>query len=53
MSIAAAVVDRDGAPVAALSVSAPTDRLPAAARDQVVDAVVTAATTLSESLGRL
>ena len=53
VSIAAAVIDRDGAPVAALSVSAPTDRLPPAARDEVVEAVVAAATTLSESLGRL
>jgi DNA-binding IclR family transcriptional regulator len=53
VAIAAAIVDRDDEPVAALSVSAPTDRLPPAARRAVVEAVLTTAAHLAESMGRL
>ena len=52
-SVAAPVLDRAERPAAALSVSAPADRLTGARRGEVVDAVVTTATRLSESLGRL
>lgn len=52
-SFAAPILDRDRAPVGALSVSAPTDRLDKARRDAVIDHVVSTATRLSESLGRL
>ncbi len=44
--IAAAVVDGSGRPVAALAVSAPTDRLPDSVHDDVARRVVTAAATL-------
>jgi DNA-binding IclR family transcriptional regulator len=53
IAIAAAVVDRDDEPVAALSVSAPTERVGRAQRAEVVEAVLMTATTLAESLGRL
>lgn len=53
VGIAAAVVDRGGEPVAALSVSAPTDRVPRAKRSEITESVVAVALTLAESLGRL
>jgi DNA-binding IclR family transcriptional regulator len=53
VGIAAAIIDRDDEPVAALSVSAPADRLPAAAQPAVVEAVLTTAAHLAESIGRL
>ena len=53
IGIAAAVLDRDDEPVAALSVSAPTDRLPPAQLPDVVEAVVSTAAHLAESIGRL
>lgn len=52
-SFAAPILDRDRAPVGALSVSAPNERLDDASREAIIDAVVTTATRLSESLGRL
>jgi IclR family transcriptional regulator, KDG regulon repressor len=52
-SIAAPVLDRGLSPVAALSVSAPSDRLPRAEREAVITDVVATATRLGESLGRL
>ena len=45
--------DRDDSPVAALSVSAPTDRLPGDKRDEIVESVLSTATSLAESLGRV
>lgn len=53
VGIAAAIVDREEEPVAALSVSAPTDRLPQAKRRAVIEAVRTTAAHLAESIGRL
>ena len=53
IGIAAAIVDRDDQPVAALSVSAPTERLSLAAQPAVIEAVLTTATQLAESIGRL
>jgi DNA-binding IclR family transcriptional regulator len=53
ISIAAAVSDRDDSAVAALSVSAPTDRLPGDKRDEIVESVLSTATNLAESLGRV
>ena len=53
VGIAAAVLDRDHLPVAALSVSAPADRLPRRDRAVVAEAVLTTATHLAESIGRL
>jgi len=53
IGIAAAIIDRDEEPVAALSVSAPIDRLPPSARPAVVEAVLTTAAHLAESIGRL
>ena len=50
-SVAAAVVDRSDAPVAALAVSAPTDRVKGR-RDDLIEAVVTTATRLSEVASR-
>jgi DNA-binding IclR family transcriptional regulator len=52
-SVAAAVLDRDDRPAAALAVSAPTDHLVRGRRDEVAAAVVSTATRLSESLGRV
>jgi DNA-binding IclR family transcriptional regulator len=52
-SIATPVLDRDQQPAAALSVSAPTERLTPDRRAEIVDAVVTTAARLGESLGRL
>jgi DNA-binding IclR family transcriptional regulator len=52
-SLAAAVLDRDERPAAALAVSAPSERLTKNRRDEVAGAVVSTATRLSESLGRL
>jgi DNA-binding IclR family transcriptional regulator len=52
-SVAAAVLDRDDRPAAALAVSAATELTDRAGRDANAAAVVTAATRLSESLGRL
>ncbi|MGY6501154.1 MAG: IclR family transcriptional regulator [Acidimicrobiales bacterium] len=52
-SIAAPVLDRAGRPAAALAVSAPTDRVTDDVRAAIADEVVTTATRLSESLGRL
>lgn len=51
-SIAAAIVDRDGQPAAALAVSSPTDHLGTHGRDDVAEAVVSIATRSSEWLGR-
>jgi DNA-binding IclR family transcriptional regulator len=53
IGIAAAIVDRDDEPVAALSVSAPSDRLPASEQPAVIEAVLTTAAHLAESIGRL
>jgi DNA-binding IclR family transcriptional regulator len=53
VAVAAAVVDRDDEPAAALSVSAPTERTGRAQRADIVEAVLMTATTLAESLGRL
>lgn len=53
VGIAAAIVDRDDQPVAALSVSAPVDRLPDSARPAVIEAVLTTAANLTESIGRV
>jgi IclR family acetate operon transcriptional repressor len=53
LSIAAAVSDRDDHPVAALSVSAPADRVSGDKRDEIVESVLSTAATLAESLGRL
>ncbi len=53
VSLAAAVIDRDQRPAAALAVSAPADHLDRQRRDEVAAAVVSTATRLSESLGRL
>ena len=53
VGIAAAIVDRDDAPVAALSVSAPTERLPASERPAVIEAVLSTAAHLAESIGRV
>lgn len=53
VGVAAAVLDRDDEPVAALSVSAPTDRLPPSRRPEVVEAVLSTAAQLAESIGRL
>ena len=53
LSIAAAVIDRDDLPIAALSVSAPTERLTKDLRADAVEAVLMAVTNLAESLGRL
>ncbi|HEY8544539.1 MAG TPA: IclR family transcriptional regulator C-terminal domain-containing protein, partial [Acidimicrobiales bacterium] len=53
IGVAAAVVDRDGEPVAALSVSAPADRLPPSKQPEVVEAVLGTAAHLTESIGRL
>jgi DNA-binding IclR family transcriptional regulator len=53
VSVAAPVTDRNDEPVAALSVSAPTDRLPRGGRAEVVEAVLSTATGLAESLGRM
>jgi IclR family acetate operon transcriptional repressor len=50
-SIAAAIVDRGDLPVAALAVSAPTDRVKGR-RDELIEAVVTTATRLSEVASR-
>ncbi|MFP4512926.1 MAG: IclR family transcriptional regulator C-terminal domain-containing protein, partial [Acidimicrobiales bacterium] len=52
-SLAAAVIDRDDRPAAALAVSAPTDHLGRKRRDEVATTLVSTATRLSESLGRL
>jgi DNA-binding IclR family transcriptional regulator len=53
VGVAAAVVDRDDEPVAALSVSAPADRLPPSKQPEVVEAVLGTAAHLAESIGRL
>jgi DNA-binding IclR family transcriptional regulator len=53
VSIAAAVIDAGNDAVAALSVSASTDRLPRAKRPEVIESVLAAVTTLSDSLGRV
>jgi DNA-binding IclR family transcriptional regulator len=53
IGIAAAILDRDDEPVAALSVSAPSDRLPEPDQPAVVEAVLTTAAHLTESIGRL
>jgi DNA-binding IclR family transcriptional regulator len=53
VGIGAAVLDGGGEPVAALSVSAPRDRLPRGKRAEVTESVVAVAMTLTESLGRL
>ena len=53
VGIAAAVVDRGGEPVAALSVSAPSDRVPRAKRSEITESVLAVAVTLAESLGRV
>jgi DNA-binding IclR family transcriptional regulator len=53
VSIAAAVIDRDDVPIAALSVSAPTVRLTKDQRAEAVEAVLMTVTNLTESLGRL
>lgn len=53
VGIAAAVLDRDAEPVAALSVSAPTDRLTEADQPAVVEAVLTTTAQLAEAIGRL
>lgn len=53
VGIAAAVLDRDDEPVAALSVSAPSDRLSEADRPAVVEAVLTTTAQLAEAIGRL
>lgn len=50
--IGVAILDRDQYPVAALIVSAPTERLPAAQRTAAIELVVDAAARLCESLGR-
>lgn len=52
-SVAAPVFDRDERPVAALSVSAPDERLTKDRRVEVTEAVVVTAARLAESLGRL
>jgi DNA-binding IclR family transcriptional regulator len=53
VSIGAAVLDGRGEPVAALSVSAPRDRLPRGKRAEVTESVVAVAMTLTDSIGRL
>jgi DNA-binding IclR family transcriptional regulator len=53
VSIAAAVVDRGGEPVAALSVSAPSERVPRAKRSEITGSLLAVAVTLAESLGRV
>jgi IclR family acetate operon transcriptional repressor len=47
--VAAAVLDRDGLPVAAISVSAPTERLPPASHPEIAALVIAAAESLSVS----
>jgi DNA-binding IclR family transcriptional regulator len=53
LSLGAAVVDRDDEPVAALSVSAPTERLAGDRRAEAIACLLAATTNLAESLGRL
>jgi IclR family KDG regulon transcriptional repressor len=53
VGIAAPIVDRDSRPVAALSVSAATERCDRVARAEIVEAVLTAVAGLAESVGRL
>lgn len=53
VSIAAAVFDRDGRPVAALSVSAGRERMDRAHRSEVADAVRRTTTFLGEGFGRM
>ncbi len=53
ISIASVVLDRDGRPAAALSVSAPTQRLPDAKRSEIIEGVLSTCARLSETLGRL
>lgn len=50
--VAAAVLDRNQMPVAALVVSAPTDRMSSEQRSAAIDMVVAAAMRLGESVGR-
>ncbi len=52
VGIATAVVDREQRPVAALVVSAPSERMTSERRRTTIEAVVAAAARLSESLGR-
>lgn len=53
VSFASVVLGRDGQPVAALSVSAPTQRLPDAKRAEIIEGVLSTCARLSETLGRL
>jgi DNA-binding IclR family transcriptional regulator len=53
VGIAAAVLDRDGEPVAALTVSAPAERLTTEQQPAVIEAVQSTAAHLAASIGRL
>ncbi|MGH6956748.1 MAG: IclR family transcriptional regulator [Caulobacteraceae bacterium] len=53
VSFAAPVMSRDGQAAAALSVSAPTERLSAAKRREVIEAVRSACAHMAERVGRL
>jgi DNA-binding IclR family transcriptional regulator len=52
-SFAAPVMARDGQAAAALSVSAPTERLSAAKRREIIEAVRSACARMTERVGRL
>lgn len=53
VSVASAVLARSGEAAAALSVSAPAERLSAKKRDEIIEHVMAASATIAERVGRL